>query len=329
MDHNQTSYRYGHQVEDVLVARLQKHGFDVLQNEELNHAHKLDFVVQRFDGIAQLRPIGVQVTMNAGHAEKIEQFLAHQDRHPYTPRALYIELENVDVDAIAAGVDLIVYSAIVYFAFADAFSETHGGKCVHGFRVRKNWTTEFFDLRSTIEQLRKAVIPTIAPVRLVAAQSAPPRAPAHRVPTPTPIRATATVPATPATLPTNGVEKTPRTPSLGTPLRGAILKAAGIEDERTSPRCMGTITKLNSHGYGFLDDDVNGKRYFFSISDVRDHTLRDELERIKRESGAMWAEHLRIPVTFQNRGKVRSDAAHPLADHLERRIDRAPSGGSA
>ncbi|MBI4143235.1 hypothetical protein HY480_05165 [Candidatus Uhrbacteria bacterium] len=303
-------YRHGHQVEDVLLARLQRHGCDVVSGEDLNHTHKLDFVVSRFDGIARMRPVGVQVTTRTGAVDKMSEFLFHQQRHPYTERALYVELVDFETDEIAAGVDLIVYSALIHFTFSTAFLED--AQRVYGFRVRKDWSTEFFDLRQDVERLR-AIQGSARSVE----NGAPATVPVSPV--------TPTVPSIlPAAVPLTNTKG--REAPLTTTLRAALLQSAGIDESSQPQRQPGVIVKLNSRGFGFLDTP-NGKRYFFSLSQVTDLELRAELEKIQVDAKP-WADHLRIPVAFKNCGMVRRNAQHPMADRIARRESGTGSAAS-
>src|SRR5438105_13203585 len=103
------SYLSGHHVEDRLTVRLQKLGCELTQTEELNHKYKLDFVITRFDGIAKMRPIGIQVTTRAGDRDKIREFVGKQRTFAYVDKALYVELHGGEIDQ---GVDRLVYASI-------------------------------------------------------------------------------------------------------------------------------------------------------------------------------------------------------------------------
>src|SRR5262245_28999627 len=135
------SYSAGHHVEDRLTVRLQKLGCELTQSEELDHKYKLDFVITRFEGIAKMRPIGVQVTTRAGERDKIREFVSKQKTFEYVEKALYIELWNDEIDQ---GVDRLVYASILVFLF----STEHAQVPYLGVRVRPNYTVEFFNLEA-------------------------------------------------------------------------------------------------------------------------------------------------------------------------------------
>jgi len=164
------AYISGTHVEDRLVVRLQKLGCDLTQSEELNHKYKLDFVITRFEGIAKMKPIGVQVTTKPGDRDKMREFLSSQKTFEYVDRALYLELHSSEVEQ---GVDRLVYSSLIQFVF----STTYTGTPYMGLRIRPNFTIEFFDLETELVRLgQEAVAPVVAaePKEPARAPSEPP-----------------------------------------------------------------------------------------------------------------------------------------------------------
>lgn len=149
------AYISGTHVEDRLIVRLQKLGCDLTQSEELNHKYKLDFIVTRFEGIAKMKPIGVQVTTKPGEREKMREFLARQKSFEYVDRALYLELQTSEVEQ---GADRLVYSSLIQFIF----STTYTGTPFMGLRIRPNFTIEFFDLEAEIARLGQQAVAPVA-----------------------------------------------------------------------------------------------------------------------------------------------------------------------
>lgn len=161
------AYISGTHVEDRLIVRLQKLGCDLTQSEELNHKYKLDFLVTQFQGIAKMKPIGVQVTTRPGDREKMREFLDRQKAYAYVDKALYLELHTSEIEQ---GVDRLVYSSMITFIF----STTYTGTPYIGLKIKPNFTIEFFDLEAEIARLGQQAV---APVAAVGPEAGEPQQP--------------------------------------------------------------------------------------------------------------------------------------------------------
>ena len=293
------TYISGQHIEDRLNVRLQKLGCELTQSEELNHKYKLDFIITRFDGIAKMRPIGIQVTTRPLDKEKMREFLAKQRQFEYVEKALYIELNNNEIDQ---GIDRLVYGAIVYFLFSNSFAKV----AYLGLRVRPNFTVDFFDLEA--ESGRSGAPPLVHSMAQSAAQFASTVA-SHSASQPA-SHAASNAQTGPSGEPGGGRQRTP-SPPRDEPAPGAVL--------------TGTISAINQRGYGFIQG--GGLSHFFPFSKVEDPVLRDVLNQLQLEARP-WVKDLHIPVRFLTLGRVRSPDHDPQADKVVRNLDAAALAAS-
>ena len=286
------AYVSGQHIVDRLNVRLQKLGCELTQSEELNHKYKLDFIITRFDGIAKMRPIGIQVTTRPSDREKMREFLARQRQFEYVEKALYIELNNNEIDQ---GIDRLVYGSIVYFLFSTSFSKI----AFLGLRVRPNFTVDFFDLEA--EAGRATGAAAVLPIAREESQPAFDRS-ADR----------------------GGDRSSDRGLERGGERGGDRIsdrpRAPTPQRDEPAPGSVmtGTISAINQRGYGFIQGA--GLSHFFPFSKVEDQVLREVLNQLQLEARP-WVKELNIPVRFLTLGRVRSPDHDPQADKIVRNLD--------
>lgn len=301
------AYISGHHIEERLAVRLERAGCELTQSEELNHKYKIDFVITRFDGIAKMRPIGIQVTTRPADRDKMREFLLKQREYQYVDKALYVELQANDIDQ---GIDKLVYSAIVVFLFSSEYQNVP----YMGLRVRPGFIIDLFDLDQEVARL--------ASVANVANTPRPPSAkPAggleleRAAVQPAVIVAADAASNGPTALRTGSIVELPR-PVL-TP-RTAVLapreEQSQGQDLPPGTALTGSITSFNVRGFGFIAAEVD---HFFPISKVEDASLRAELEELQTQADP-WVRDLDIKVRFVTQGRIRGPNSQPLADQVVR-----------
>ncbi len=132
----------GQLTEDLVIAKIQQK-CDIKRDPKYDHVYKLDFIIDRFQQIDKLLPIGVQVTINPDDAHKQKVFLAERNKRTLVDRSIYIKVDpGVDIDSYGAE---LIYQAIVAFAFQRDMQKLF----VTGVRINQDVSYEFFTLGET------------------------------------------------------------------------------------------------------------------------------------------------------------------------------------
>lgn len=130
-------FKSGMALEDRIMAHLDKSGYDVEQDETLNHDYKIDFSIRKFPQNPKHYSLGVQVTERCDDLEKLRSFNSvHSTGYQVVDRVLYVEVEHGDFEK---GVGYLISTAISNFQFN---SDYHGEQ-IKGVRVKSNMTFEF------------------------------------------------------------------------------------------------------------------------------------------------------------------------------------------
>lgn len=129
----------GQLTEDLVIAKIQQK-CDIKRDPKYDHTYKLDFIIDRFQQIDKLLPIGVQVTINPDDAYKQKVFLAERQKRTLVDRSIYIKVDPaVDIDSYGAE---LIYQSIVAFSFQRDMQKLN----VIGVRINPDVSYEFFQL---------------------------------------------------------------------------------------------------------------------------------------------------------------------------------------
>ena len=129
----------GQLTEDLVIAKIQQK-CDIKRDPKYDHVYKLDFIIDRFQQIDKLLPIGVQVTINPDDAHKQQVFLAERNKRTLVDRSIYIRVDpGVDIDSYGAE---LIYQSIVAFAFQRDMQKLN----VVGVKINQDVSYEFFTL---------------------------------------------------------------------------------------------------------------------------------------------------------------------------------------
>ncbi len=129
----------GQLTEELVIAKIQQK-CDIKRDPKYDHTYKLDFIIDRFQQIDKLLPIGVQVTINPDDAYKQKVFLAERNKRTLVDRSIYIKVDpGVDIDSYGAE---LIYQSIVAFAFQRDMLKHN----VIGVRINPDVSYEFFPL---------------------------------------------------------------------------------------------------------------------------------------------------------------------------------------
>lgn len=143
----ETRGRVGNLAEKMVKASLRSKAI-FQESEELDHTYKLDLVINKFTLIEKFISVGVQLTTRPGDADKMDEFLSVMSKSQIVERALYVEID-AETALTDSGAEL-TYAALVSFAFQVGAR----GKRVLGARIGKNLLFEYFDIESSIEEIR-------------------------------------------------------------------------------------------------------------------------------------------------------------------------------
>jgi hypothetical protein len=277
-------FSIGRDSEDRLVTLLVGYGCKILQDDVVDLAHKLDFILLDLPSYPRLldEQLGVQVTNQIGNVEKQSDFFRRASHKPYAPRNLYLELDP-DLDLENGGAFLALV-ALTAFLTDDRFKDQKIGAA----RIGGDLTYHFMETKSAVPKpLPVAVIPQKAAVAGARTQQdvATPAKPISSARTASPVDTPKPKPALPQS----------------TVMSDAMRKALNLPDVPVGTSLMGDITRYNSEGsFGFVATDRGTPReqsYFFHRNNITDDTLKlrlDEISRTQKDNDL----DVPIPVSF-------------------------------
>lgn len=142
----------GQLTEDLVIAKIQQK-CDIKREPKYDHVYKLDFIIDRFQQIDKLLPIGVQVTINPDDAYKQKVFLTERLKRTLVDRSIYIKVDpGVDIDSYGAE---LIYQSIVAFAFQRDMQKHN----VMGVRISPDVSYEFFTLGQSATRRASSATP--------------------------------------------------------------------------------------------------------------------------------------------------------------------------
>ncbi len=275
------AFKKGMGFEDRLMAHLEKVGYDVEQDETLNHQYKIDFGIRRFPQNPKHYSLGLQVTERCDDLDKLREFNAvHSNGFQVVDRVLYVEVESSDFER---GVGHLLSTAISSFQFDSRFS----GKQRCGVRVLSNMTYEFFDIDQKLKTVsaKQTTSSVLATKDLSAIQSPE----ANPIP------------------PLKPSEISLVTEKLNQHLKGATASGPN------PPAVQGFINAYyRTRDHGFISGQ-DGSSYFFRLFGVSDGKLRDRLLALPQQE---WGAVVEGTVEFINAGKTIPTAKYPEAKNV-------------
>ena len=138
--------KIGIYVEDMIKVKIKRKAL-IEESAELDHVHKLDFVLNKFNEIEKFVAIGVQITTKMSDLNKMKEFINARKSSRVVDRALYIEIDP-DLGKKPSGAEL-AYNALVCFAFQKGASL----RDISGVRISNDLTYEFFNIEDKINNV--------------------------------------------------------------------------------------------------------------------------------------------------------------------------------
>lgn len=286
----------GKMIEDMILLKIQQK-CSIQRDQTFDHVYKLDFIVNQFNSIHKLIPIGVQLTSHLDHIPKMREFFVCRQKKTLVDRSLYIEV-HPDVDVDAWGTELI-YAAIVSFVFQQELRQHD----VYGVRINPDVTFNFFDIQKVAgftDQQECIDIEKSAPAVVVK--------PAVK---PAPV---------PLVISTTPVNPQIRIKKAAKPINGSGNENPLITQAKEIPVCKPDghiIVYRQDKGFGFIEPTKGQSNLFFHVTNVTDEVY----DEITKRSAAVFNSRGELkdplPVTFEDVGYDGMDAKYPKAVNIK------------
>lgn len=118
------------------------------ESADLDHKHKLDFVIAKFNTLDRFLSVGVQVTTRFNDADKMEMFLETVRKNSVVEKAAYVEIDT-KVAMTDSGAEA-VYIALVSFECLKIIRQN-----IIGIRIESDLHFEYFDIEDRIKKIRQ------------------------------------------------------------------------------------------------------------------------------------------------------------------------------